>query len=61
MSWFRFLRRKQADADLQQEIDVFLEEEIAENIARGMAAEEARRQARIKLGNPQIVREKLWQ
>lgn len=61
MSWFRFLRRKQADAELQQEITVFLDEEIAENRARGMGPEEARRQARIKLGNPQIVRERLWQ
>ena len=61
MSWLRFLRRKQADADLQQEITVFLDEEIAENRARGMGPEEARRQARIKLGNPQIVRERLWQ
>jgi putative ABC transport system permease protein len=38
-----------------------LAEETAENIARGVNPEEARRQARIKLGNPHSVRETLWQ
>ncbi len=61
MSWLRFFRRRRADADLQEEIDVFLAEETAENIARGVNPEEARRQARIKLGNPRSVRETLWQ
>jgi predicted permease len=60
MSWLRFFRRRRADAELQEEIDVFLAEETAENIARGMETEEARRRARIKLGNPRIVRETLW-
>jgi predicted permease len=61
MKWFRFFRRRQADAELLQEIDLYLDEEIAENMARGMSKDEARRQARIKLGNPQSVRESLWQ
>jgi predicted permease len=61
MSWLRFFRRTQADAELQEEIDVFLAEETAENIARGAKPEEARRRARIKLGNPRSVRETLWQ
>jgi predicted permease len=60
MSGFRFFRRREADAELQAEIEVYLAEETAENIARGMTSEEARRQARIKLGNPQGVREILW-
>jgi len=60
MSWMRFLRRNRYDSELQEEIDVFLAEETAENIARGMTPEKARRQARIKLGNPQSVREVLW-
>ena len=42
MSWRRFFRRKRADADLKGEIEGYLAEEIAENMARGMAAEEAR-------------------
>ena len=61
MSWLRFFRRKRADAELGLEMEAYLAEETAENMARGMSAEEARRQARIKLGNPQKVRESLWQ
>jgi putative ABC transport system permease protein len=61
MSWLRFFRRKNEDADLREEMQSFLAEEVAENIARGLAPEEAERRARIKLGNPQQVRETLWQ
>jgi predicted permease len=60
MSWFRFLHRKRSDAELQDEMETFLNEETAENEARGMSHEEARRQAQIKLGNAQRVRESLW-
>jgi len=60
MNWSRFLHRKRADAELQEEMITFLSEEIAENMARGMPAEEAQRQARIKFGNPQKARETLW-
>lgn len=60
MSWMRFLHRKRADAELQEEIEAFLSEETADNVARGMSPDEARRQARIKFGNPQKVRESLW-
>ena len=61
MNWLRFFRRRRADAELQQELDGYLVEEIAENLARGLSSEEARRQAKIKLGSPQKVRESLWQ
>jgi predicted permease len=61
MKLFRFIRRRRADAELQQEIDFYLAEEMAENLARGQSPEEARRQARIKLGNSQRIRESLWQ
>ena len=57
----RFFRRWRSDAELLQEIDTYLTEEIAENVARGMSPEEARRQAHLKFGNPQRVRENLWQ
>lgn len=60
MSLRRFFRRRQADAELIQEMDAHLAEEIAENIERGMSEEEARRQARIKFGSPDCVRESLW-
>jgi len=61
MSWLRFVRRTREDADLQQEMAAFIDEEAAENVARGMPPAEARRQAAIKLGNAQRVRENLWQ
>ena len=60
MSWFRFFRRTKADNELTQEMDFYMAEEIQENLARGMKPAEARRQAYVKLGNPQQVREKLW-
>ena len=60
MSLLRFLHRKRSDADLQVEMDTFLAEETAENEARGMSPEEARRAARVKLGSAQKVRESLW-
>ena len=60
MSWSRFLRRKRSDAELQDEMESFLTQETADNEARGMRPGEARRQARIKLGNAQRVRESLW-
>lgn len=61
MSWRRFFHRKRTDTELTQEIDLYLAEEIDENIARGISSEEARRRARLKFGNPQRVRERLWQ
>lgn len=60
MSWLRFFRRRWSDDELQQEIAVYLDEEVVENIARGMSPTEARRQAYLKLGNPQRIREQLW-
>jgi predicted permease len=60
MSWSRFFRRKRSDAALQHEIEFFLTEEAADNEARGMSPGEALRQARVKLGNQQKVRESLW-
>jgi predicted permease len=61
MNWRRFLRRSRADVDLAQEIDLYLAEEIEENIARGMSPDEARRQAYLKFGSPRQVREGVWQ
>lgn len=60
MSWLRFLHRKRSDSELQDELETFMAEETADNEARGMPPDEARRQARLKLGNPQKVRESLW-
>ena len=60
MSSRRFFRRKQSDTELRQEMEMHLAEEIAENIERGMYADEARRQAYVKFGSPRRVREEVW-
>ena len=60
MSWMRFLHRKRSDSELQDEIEAFLTEETADNEACGVSPDEARRQARLKFGNAQKVRESLW-
>ncbi|HEX4321679.1 MAG TPA: ADOP family duplicated permease [Acidobacteriaceae bacterium] len=61
MNWLRFFRRKHEDAELQQEMEAHLVEEIAENLERGMSPAEAQRQARMKFGSAHTVRESLWQ
>ncbi len=61
MSWRRFFSRKRADADLIDEIESYIAEEMAENKLHGMSEDEEKRRARIKFGNPQRVRERLWQ
>jgi predicted permease len=60
-SLLRLFRRRRADAELMEEIESHMAEEVAENMARGMTEEEAHRQARIKLGNAVVARESLWQ
>src|SRR3984957_2779177 len=52
MNYRRVLRRKRNDVELQQEIELYLAEEIAENVERGMPPDEARRQAYLKFGSP---------
>lgn len=61
MRWRRFLGRRQRDAELLQEIALHVEEEIAENVERGMPPDEARRRAYVKLGNARRIREEVWQ
>jgi predicted permease len=60
MSWRRFFRRTRLDADLKEEMNAHLAAEIEENLEHGQSAEEARRAAFVKFGNPQQVRETLW-
>lgn len=61
MSLRRFFRRRQWDQERAHELESHLTHEIDDNLARGMTPEEARRQARIKFGNPTLVREEIWQ
>jgi len=60
MSLRRFVQRKKKDADLAEEIELHLAHEQEANIARGLSAEQARRQARLKFGNPESVRDRVW-
>lgn len=60
MTWHRFFRRKYWDLERAREVEAYLEMETAENIARGMAAAEARNRARRKLGNSTLIREEIY-
>jgi hypothetical protein len=59
MSWWKRLsRRTQMEAQLEKELSFHLEQHTSELVARGIAPEEARRQARLALGGPERVKEK---
>jgi putative ABC transport system permease protein len=60
MSLRRFTHRSQKDNELTEEIASHLAHEQDRNTERGLSAEEARRQARLKFGNPQVTRERVW-
>jgi macrolide transport system ATP-binding/permease protein len=61
MNLRRILRRWREDAELSQELDSHLQHEADENLARGINPVEARRQAHLKLGNPLVIRERVWE
>jgi predicted permease len=61
MSLRRYFRRRRWDEERVREVQAHLAEEIADNQARGMTPQEARRQAYIRFGNPTVVREEIWQ
>jgi putative ABC transport system permease protein len=61
MSWTRFFRRRYWHDERARELEAYLEIETDENVARGMSPEEARYAARRKLGNPTLIREKIYQ
>jgi putative ABC transport system permease protein len=60
MSLEKFSRREVSDAELLREIEEHLALEYDMNLARGMGEQEARRQAHLKFGSPQRVREDVW-
>src|SRR4249920_4228839 len=60
MSLSRFLRKRHWDEERARELEAYLEIETAENIARGMSAEEAAAAAHRKLGNATLVREEIY-
>jgi predicted permease len=61
MGWTRYFHRGYWDAERARELDAYLEEEAADNIARGMAPTEARRAAHLKLGNAVRIREEIYE
>src|ERR1700735_3610019 len=60
MSLRRFFRRRRSDEELRCEMEEHLALECEENVAGGMAEEEARRRAYLKFGSQRRVREDLW-
>ena len=60
MSLRRFMHRTRKDEELAEEIESHLAHEQDANGARGLSGEEARRQARLKFGNPRTTREHVW-
>ena len=60
MSFSRFFRRGRWDEERARELESYLEHETAENVARGMDLDAARRAARRKLGNATRIREEIY-
>ena len=52
-----WLRRHQADSEIQRELDLHLALETQEHTEAGMSPAEARRVARLRLGNAPLIRE----
>ncbi len=60
MTISRFMHRRRKDQDLAEEIESHLAHEQDRNAARGLPPQEARRQARLRFGNPRATRERVW-
>jgi putative ABC transport system permease protein len=56
----RFMHRRRKDEDLAEEIESHLAHEQDVNAERGLSPQEARRQARVRFGNPHATRERVW-
>jgi hypothetical protein len=56
----RFMHRIRKDEDLAEEIESHLAHEQDVNAERGLLPQEARRQARLRFGNPRATRERVW-
>jgi predicted permease len=56
----RFMHRIRKDEDLAEEIESHMAHEQDANAARGLPSQEARRQARLRFGNPRVTRERVW-
>jgi hypothetical protein len=61
MNWLRFIKRAQADDELRQELESYIEITTEQYIAQGMTVDEARQAARRKLGNATRIREEVYE
>ena len=55
--WQRLIRRNELERKLDAEIQFHFEQQIADNIRRGLSADDARRAARLKFGGLEQVKE----
>src|SRR6266446_1858724 len=53
------LRRGKVDAEIDEELRAHLEMRVADNIGAGMSEEKARRDARLRFGNPSVIQERV--
>ena len=60
MNFQRFVDKSGKDRDLTDEIESHLAHEQDLHVARGVAPDDARRQAHLRFGNPRTTRERLW-
>ncbi len=51
-------RRSRVDAEIEAEIQSHIDLRIEDSIARGMSPEQARREARLRFGNPVVLKER---
>jgi predicted permease len=56
----RFFRRRYWDDERRRELQSYIDQEIADNVARGMPRDAARAAAYRKLGNPTLIREDIY-
>ena len=61
MGWTRFLRRRFWDRERTLELQAYLDQEIDDNLARGMSRADAERAAHRKLGNVTRIREDIYE
>ena len=61
MRLLRFFARRNHDNELAHELNAHLQHEIDDFLAQGLAPEEAKRRAYIKLGSSSRIREDVWQ
>ena len=55
--WTRLYRRNQMEDQLEKELRFHLDQHASDLVARGLAPDEARREARLSLGGPEQVKE----